>query len=56
MFLLLCWIYFTSLCFLIKARPDPDFKYFSKLNEVYLFEKAKYETNRTGNLFFVAGT
>jgi len=42
--------------FLIKALPDPDFRYFSKLNAVYLFEQAKNEIILTGNRSFVAGT
>jgi len=46
----------VNLCFLIKALPDPDFKYFSKLNAVYLLEKAKYKMSLTGNKGLVAGT
>jgi len=46
----------TSLCFLINALPDPDFKYFSKAKAVYLLEKAKYEISFTGSIGLVAGT
>lgn len=28
-------------CLFVKALPDPDFKYFSKLNALYLSLKAK---------------
>gem|GEM_PF-4666634 len=28
-------------CLLIKARPEPDFKYFSNSNALYLFSVAK---------------
>ena len=48
--------YSNSLCLLIKARPEPDFKYFSRLKAVYLFEQAKYEISLTGTRSFVALT
>jgi hypothetical protein len=31
----------VNLCFLMKARPEPDLRYFSKSNAVYLLEKEK---------------
>ena len=40
----------------MNARPEADFKYFSKLNAVYLSENAKYDSNFTGSLDLVAGT
>ena len=40
----------------MKALPEPDFRYFSKLKAVYLLEKAKYEMRVMGNLSFVAET
>ncbi len=39
----------------MKALPEPDLRYFSKLKAVYLFEHTKYETSLTGSRFFVAG-
>jgi len=44
------------MCLLIKTLPEPDLRYFSKLNAVCLFEKAKWAINLTGSLFLVAGT
>jgi len=38
------------------ARPDPDFKYFSKLKALYLSKNITKEINCTGVLLEVAGT
>ena len=40
----------------MKALPEPDLRYFSKLKAMYLFEKAKYEMRVMGSNGFVAGT
>jgi len=40
---------------LAKARPDPDFRYFSNSTAFFLFEKATYETRRHGLNFEVCG-
>ena len=37
------------------ALPEPDFRYFSKLNALYLLLKAKLEINFTGRRSFVEG-
>ena len=38
----------------MKALPDPDLRYFSKLKAVLSLLNAKYEIKLTGILFFVA--
>ena len=48
--------YEIKLHFFMKALPEPDLRYFSKLKAVYLLEKAKYEMRVKGNRSFVAGT
>src|SRR3989344_6152378 len=43
-------------CFLMNARPDPDFKYFSNSKALYLSLNATWVTSSTGRRFSVAGT
>ena len=40
----------------MKALPDPDFKYFSNSNALYVFLKAKYISSFNGLLSLVART
>ena len=43
-------------CLLANVLPDPDFKYFSNANALYLSKKATDISNSIGSLFFVEKT